>query len=369
MTGDGRLAGAVLTIDLGAIADNWRRLARLVAPARCAGLVKANGYGLGAVPVARALAAAGCDLFFVAHASEGVTLRQALPEAEIMVLHGPPPGAAAELQEHRLVPVLSSPEQIAEWSALARLENRRLAAALHLDTGMNRLGLTAAQAARLSESPEALAGIELRLVMSHLACAEEADHPLNRRQLAAFEALRRRLPPAPASLANSAGIFLGRDFHFDLVRPGIALYGVDPRPGSPEKIRQAIELKARIIQIRDVDRGQTVGYGATHSVSRPGRVATIPVGYADGYLRTLSNRGHAYVADVRVPVVGRVSMDLITLDVTAVPPDKIAPGTEVELIGPHLPLGEVAKLAGTIEYELLTRLGPRFHRVYLGGTD
>jgi len=190
---------------------------------------------------------------------------------------------------------------------------------------------------------------------------------MNGAQRDRFDALRRLLPGTPASLANSGGILLGQDYHYDMVRPGVALYGVDVRPNAPEKMAQVVQLHGKILQVRDVDRGMTVGYGATHHVTRPGRVATVAVGYADGYLRALSNCGFGYIGDAKVAVVGRVSMDLITLDVSAVPPASTAPGTLVELIGPHLPLGVVATLAGTNEYEILTRLGTRFHRVYRGG--
>lgn len=359
------LAGAELVIDLDALVANWRQIAELVRPAACAGVVKADGYGLGAVAVARALAGAGCETFFVAHPQEGIVLREALPAAVIYVLHGALPGAEDALATHRLVPALSSLPQIAAWQALT--EHRGpLAAVLHVDTGMNRLGLGADDVDALTAEPERLAGIDVRLVMSHLACAEETDHPLNRQQRERFEAARRRLPAAPASLANSSGVFLGPAYHYDLVRPGIALYGGNPLLNRPNPIRQVVRLQGRILQVRRVDSSMTVGYGATHRVARPGRIATVSVGYADGYLRALSNKGVGVIGDQRVPVVGRVSMDLITLDVTAVAADRVAPGTLVELIGPAMPLEEVAGRAGTNEYEILTRLGGRFHRRYVG---
>jgi alanine racemase len=271
------------------------------------------------------------------------------------------------LDAHGLTPVLSAPDQIEAWAKLGRELGRALPAAIHFDTGMNRLGLAAAAAVRLLAAPDRLAGIAVVLTMSHLACPEEAAQPMNAAQRDRFDSLRRRLSSAPASLANSAGIFLGRDYHYDLVRPGVALYGVDVRPDRPEKMAQVVQLHGKILQVRDVDIGMTVGYGATHHVTRPGRVATVAVGYADGYLRTLSNRGFGFIGDAKVAVVGRVSMDLITLDVSALPTASTVPGTMVELIGPRLPLGELAALAGTIEYEILTRLGTRFQRDYLGG--
>jgi alanine racemase len=361
---DARIAGAILTIDLGALAANWRRLAARAAPAECAAVVKADGYGLGIVPVAKALAKAGCKTFFVAHASEGLALRDALPtsgaKSRVFVLHGAPAGAERDFIAQRLIPVLSSLEQVAVW----RRNGRRAPAALHFDTGMNRLGIGAREAEKLLAGGAGLAGIDVRLVMSHLACADEPGHPMNPQQLRRFDDLRRRLPGVAASLANSAGIYLGPAYHHQMVRAGVALYGPDPLPGGPREMKQVVQLHGRILQVRDVDRGMTVGYGATHSLAGPGRVATVPVGYGDGFLRSLSNRGFGFLGDKRIDLVGRVSMDLITLDVTAVPPDRARPGALVELIGPHAPLTEIAERAGTIPYEILVRLGRRFHRVY-----
>lgn len=366
MTG-AALASTTLTVDLAALADNWRLLKARAAPARCAAVVKADGYGLGASEVAGALAAAGCDTFFVAHASEAVELRARLPAPAIFVLHGPPEGAEKELLRHRLTPVLSGPGHVAAWTSLARSEGRRLPAALHIDTGMNRLGFSAKETEALIADPAQLDAIDLVLVMSHLACSEERRNPMNAVQLRRFAAIESRLPKAPRSLANSGGIALGGGYHRDLVRPGIALYGVEPGPETGLGVKPVMRLDARILQVRGVDRGESVGYGATHFFAGPGRVATIAVGYADGFLRTLSNRGHAYIDDVRVPVIGRVSMDLVTLDVSAVPNARAQPGASVELIGPHVSLTELSRLAGTIEYEILTRLGRRFERVYTGG--
>jgi alanine racemase len=233
---------------------------------------------------------------------------------------------------------------------------------------MSRLGLSAAEAAALADDAGGLAGIDIRLVISHLACADEPGHPLNRRQLEAFRALRARFRAGrAASFANSSGIFLGADYHFDLVRPGAALYGIAPVAGAPNPMAGVVALHGKILQIRDVDTNQTVGYGATHRLTGPGRLATVAVGYADGYLRSLSNRGWAFVGDVRVPIVGRVSMDLITLDVTGVAAADVREGASVELIGPHLPVDVVAEAAGTIGYEILTGLGRRYHRDYRGG--
>jgi alanine racemase len=387
-------AGAVLEIDLGAVAANWRLLAERAAPARCAAVVKANGYGLGAGPVARALAAAGCRLFFVATLDEGIALRRALgEEPEIAVLNGPFPGTAGEFVTQALIPVLNHPGQIAEWASLAHArplpssasspgltrgsgdgpvkpgrdgkeaERRGFvhSAILHIDTGMARLGLTAREFADLIERPPPIAW---RAVISHLACADQPEHPLNARQHARFAAVAARLPGVPASLAASSGIFLGPGHHFDLVRPGAALYGVNPCPGRPNPLRPVVRLRARIIQTREIDSGESVGYGAAHVMQAPGRVATVALGYADGWLRALSGRGCGYVGGKRVPLLGRVSMDLCAFDVSAVSPALTRPGMTIELLGSEYGVDEAAADAGTIGYEILATLGARYHRIY-----
>ncbi len=360
-------AGAILTIDLDAIVGNYARLRDRAPGAECAAVVKADAYGLGIGRVAPALAAAGCRVFFVALPDEGVALRSALAEAEIHVLGGAPAGAEADFAEHRLIPTLNSLGDIEAWSRFAARRGQALAAAIHLDTGMSRLGLSPEEAARLAGEPERLANLEVKGVMSHLACAETPDHPLNAEQLARFTRLRPSLPEAVTSFANSSGIFLGVDYHFDLVRPGAALYGVNPHPGAPNPMAQVLRLQGKILQVRDVDSPQTVGYGALHRVAGPARLATVAVGYADGYPRSLGGSGAAYVGDVRAPVVGRVSMDLITLDVSRVPESDAVPGALVDLIGPRMTIDDLAERAGTISYEILTSLGARYHRAYKGG--
>lgn len=361
-------AGAILTIDLGAVAANYRLLCEQLGPARCAGVVKADAYGLGAAQIAPVLWAEGCRTYFVATLDEGLALRQVLPEAEIQVLAGPVGGAAVDYVACNLTPILNSLDEIAEWRAAAAAMGRTLPATIHLDTGMSRLGLPRAELDRLLEEPDRLDGIDVRMVMSHLACSDEPDHPQNEMQLTQFRAALARFRPAGArvSFANSSGIFLGRDYHFDLARPGAALYGLRPRAGQPNPLRQVVRLQAKILQLRDVDRGTPVGYGATHRFARPARLATVGVGYADGYLRSLSNRGSAMIGGSRVPVVGRVSMDLLILDVSELPAQQLRRGDLVDLIGPGNSPDDLADQAGTIGYEILTSLGRRYARRYVG---
>ena len=359
------LAGPVLTIDLDALRANYRALAARGGEARCAAVVKADAYGLGVDRVAPALAASGCRVFFVATLDEGIALRDVLAGARIYVLNGLPAGAEGEFPRHDLAPVLNRLDEIEAWGALAT--GTGAGAALHLDTGLNRLGLTPDEVAVLAAEPGRLDGLALDLVISHMACADEPDHAMNAKQLAAFARLRAGLPPLPASLAASSAIFLGSDYHFDLLRPGAALYGVNPTPGAPNPMAEVVRLAAPVLQVREVGAGQTVGYGAEHRMAAPGRIATLPVGYADGFFRALGHRGSAEIAGQRVPVVGRVSMDMITLDVSALAPREIEPGTLVDLIGGGLGVDQVAEHAGTNGYEVLTALGQRYRRRYLDG--
>lgn len=365
-------AGAIVTVDLGAIAGNWRTLKSRLSPAtECAAVVKADAYGLGARRIVPALAAAGCRTFFVVSLDEGLDLVPALPGGAIYVLAPPIAGNESAIADAGLIPTLNTLGDIAAWSAFARAGNRKLPAALHADTGMRRLGLAPAEMAVLASEPERLSGIDVRFFLSHLACADEPHHPLNAKQLAQFIAAKSRLAAVhvapPTSLANSSGIFLGAEYHFDLVRPGAALYGIAPVAGEPNPMAPTVRMQAKILQVRDVDAPETVGYGATHRFARPGRIATVAAGYADGYPRALSNAGTCYIGEHRAAVVGRVSMDLTTIDVTGLPENLVRPGTLVDLIGPSNPLDDVAAAAGTIGYELLTRLGRRAHRIWLEG--
>lgn len=352
------LAGAVLTIDLDAVAENWRRLCRTLG-APCASVVKADAYGLGLGPVGRALAGAGCDTFFVALPEEGLRLRRILPQPEVrvFVLTGAPEGAEGLYAAHRLIPVLNTLEQAAQWLANAPAGAPH---ALHVDTGMTRLGLPVEDLAALP------AGLDPCLVMSHLACSDEPAHPLNAAQLAAFTAVRARFPGTEASLANSSGVFLGPDYGFDLGRPGLALYGGNPTPGAPNPMCQVVSLQAKILQVRRVDTPRTVGYGATYRAAEGRLLATVAAGYADGLHRVLGNAGSGLLGDRVVPMVGRVSMDLIVFDVSAAPADLARPGQSITLIGRGHDADALGAEAGTVSYEILTSLGRRYARRYLG---
>lgn len=358
-------ATAILSIDLGAVAANWRAMGQR-STAEAAAVVKADSYGLGMAKVAPVLAAAGCRTFFVATIDEGIALRHLLPaQAIIYVFNGPMAGAGEELLAHNLIPVLNSLEQVEQWSVFAASQGKALRAALHVDTGMSRLGLEPVHVRRLAAEPSLLAGIETCLVLSHMACADEDPHEKNSQQLSAFRELAPLLPKGcPRSLAASSTVFLGPEYHFNLLRPGYGLYGGNPTPGRPNPMAPVVRLMGRILQVRDVDTPMTVGYGATHRFGGKGRIATVAVGYADGYFRAASNRGFGLIEGVRVPVVGRVSMDLTTFDVSAVAPDAARPGAFIELIGPGHDIDDLAAEAGTIGYEVLTALGSRALRVY-----
>ncbi|MCE1237135.1 MAG: alanine racemase [Hyphomicrobiales bacterium] len=361
-----------LTIDTAAIVANRRTIAARVGPGvETAGVVKADGYGTGATAAAKAMAADGCRTFFVAHVGEGVALRAALAEggrdrARIFVLNGLLPGTETTLAEHGLAPVLGSFPEIEDWAAFGREEGLALPSAIHVDTGMNRHGLDLDEARALADRPDLAAAAGAELVMSHLACADEPGHPLNLRQLERFRAIRPLFPGLSASLANSSGVHLGAEYHFDLVRPGVALYGGAIRTGEASPMRPVVGLEATILQVRDARAGESVGYGARQTPKRASRLAVLSVGYADGFHRTASSAderlgGRGFLHGRPVPIVGRISMDLMMVDVTDVP--QAARGDVVELIGPNVTLQEAAAAMGTIDYEVLTSLGRRYERI------
>ncbi len=357
---------ACLTVRLGAAQENFRICGRLAGGAAVAGVVKADAYGLGMPAMARALLDARCDTFFVARLAEGIALRPLVPQARIFVLDGVQTETASRLITWRLTPVLNSLAQVEAWSKVARERHTALEAAIHVDTGMNRLGLPASELALLSgEAATRLSAIDVTLVMSHLACADDPSAAMNASQLERFRSALATLPSAPASLAASGGILLGMEYAFDMVRPGLALYGGNPQPEKTNPFKTVAVLSGCILQLRRVDKGESVGYAATYRAGRPSTLATVALGYADGLMRAIGNRGMGAVAGVRVPVVGRVSMDLVTLDVTDVPQLELAAASEVEFIGDTISLEEFAAAADTASYEILTSLGARVPRRYL----
>jgi alanine racemase len=360
-----------LRIDLSALADNWRDLARRAAPGRCGAVVKANAYGTGVSEAAPALWAAGARVFFVAHFSEGIAVRRVLPaEAAIYVLNGLESGAdPSDYAEHRLAPAIGGEEELTRWSAFAARRDRISPCAIHLDTGMNRLGFDSL--ARLKWAMEmhgATSGADL--LMSHFVSSEMPDDPLNQAQIELFEAARAVFPHLPASLANSSGMFLDPSPIYDLGRPGYALYGGNPTPGRPNPMRPVVTLTAAIQQIRSIEAGMSCGYNAQWTAKRPTRLATLLIGYADGLPRgagaTDARPGaEVAVAGRRAPLVGRVSMDLTIVDVTDLPEDAVRVGDPVEFFGPSVDLDEFATRSGTIGYHLLTSLGPRHQGDYV----
>lgn len=356
---------SLLTIDLEALAENFRLLQTRLGKARCGAAIKADAYGLGMTEVAPKLWNAGCRDFYVATLEEGALLRALLPEAQILAFNGLLPNEAQDFAALGVTPVLNDPGQIESWAAYCRAQGPR-PAAIHFDTGMARLGLMPKDTEDLLAAPAVLSAFGDLQIMSHLACADTPDSEMNETQRAAFARIAAALPQAAASLANSFGVFLGPAYHFDLTRPGIALYGGNPTPYAANPMRQVVRLQGRILQVRQIDAPQSVGYGATFRAEAPLRLATVAAGYADGYLRFLSNRGHAWVGDKRVAVVGRVSMDLITLDVTGLPEKDVLPGGLVDLLSPAEGVDGLAAEAGTIPYEILTALGARYRRSYLG---
>ena len=362
--------GGTLTIDLAAIEANWRTLVRELLTVECAAVVKANAYGLGLEPVTATLAKAGCRTFFVADIAEARAVRSRVAEAAIYVLNGFAVEWGDALIEINARPVINSTTELAEWDAFVSAHSWRGGAALHIDTGMHRLGISPDEAAALAPRAQT-ENHGIALVMSHLACADTPDHPLNAAQIKLFRELRMLYSGIPASLANSSGIFLGDTAHYDLARPGAALYGVNPTPGKPNPMQSVVELTGRILQIRNVERDATVGYGATWTAKRDSRLVIAALGYADGLLRAASGTdgargGAAMIAGKLCPFAGRISMDLVCIDVTELAEGVVQRGDVATFIGEGIGVDEVAAAAGTIGYEILTRLGPRCRLIYRG---
>ncbi|MDX0465179.1 alanine racemase [Sinorhizobium medicae] len=370
-------ASSRLTVDLAALADNWRMMNERSGRARAAAVLKGNAYGLGVMQAAPALYAAGARDFFVASVEEGAELRPLVPEGRVYVLAGMWPGNEALFFENDLVPIINSQEQLAYFMA-ALSERGDHPCVLHVDTGMNRLGLSPEEALRLVHDPVRPASFSPVLVMSHLACADDPGHPMNRHQLQRFREVTAFFEGVPASLANSGGVFLGEDYHFDLTRPGIAVYGGEAVDGDVNPMEPVVIAEARIVQIRTVPSGESASYGASVRFGRDSRIATVAIGYADGYHRSVSGGGvtlrqampsgaFGFLHGRKVPHVGRVTMDLSLFDVTDLPESTVRAGDYIELFGRNIPIDDVARAGGTIGYELLTSLGRRYHRTYVGG--
>jgi len=357
-------ASGEIRVDLAALVSNFRALQAIAQPAEVAAVVKADAYGLGAVSVSEALAAAGCGHFFVAQLDEALIVRGAVAEPEIYILNGLAAGSEGVAESLRLTPVLNSLGQLERWRDLALARAKRLPAVIQLDTGMSRLGLPPEHLAWLAENPQVFSDLEVRYLMSHLACAETPDADSNVEQLKALEAAAARLPATPLSLANSAATLALPNTRRDLVRCGLALYGRAGGTGLADALRPVVRLTARVLQVRTVPAGAGVGYGLTYRADGPRRIATISVGYADGVPRALGDVGAVYLDDDRLPIVGRVSMDTLTVDATDLPAGAVQPGAMVELIGPHQRLEDLAAQAGAIPHEILTGLGRRLPRTY-----
>lgn len=358
-------ASGYLTIDLGAIARNYEKLAAEVAPARAAAVVKADAYGLGANRVTARLYDHGCSHFFVAQFVEALRLQTSLAaDATVYVLNGLQPGNETACAEHGIVPVINSLEQLQRWSETAKALGHKLPAALQFDTGMSRLGVPPAERAAVASLLAASGGIDVQFIMSHLASADEAESEQNGSQLAEMNRITAEFPEFDLCFANSGGIFLGRPYHGVLARPGIALYGGAPTANQPNPMEPVLRLDVAVVQTRTVSAGARIGYSGTHVASGETRLATIAAGYADGLPRSLSGRGAVYCDGIRMPIVGRVSMDSITIDISALPDGRLHLGSLVEVLGPNQTLEDLARDAGTISYEILTGLGQRYERQY-----
>lgn len=373
MTEAGLRPGAEIQIDLAALQENYGTFAKLSAPAACGVAVKADAYGLGVDQCAGALRRAGCRIFFVAQTAEALHLRGLLPDATIYILNGLIHGGEVDVARARAIPALNSLEEIDEWAAYCRAQGERLPAAIHVESGINRLGLLAGDVETLAAEPARLEGFSLALVLSHLASADAPADPMNERQRREFDRLKALLPDAPASLANSFGVLLGAPFHYQLTRPGIAIYGAEAGALNERiNLKTTVRFLAEILQVRKVRKDQTVGYSHTWRAARDSRIAVLAAGYADGVRRALSSTpdlpdARAWIAGHYAPIVGRISMDMITVDVTDIPEDIAHRGARVELLGDHVTVDETAKRAGTIGYEIYTGLGSRPARIYTGG--
>jgi len=366
-----KTSNSFLEVNIDLIVNNYRLIKNKVGDTECAAVLKADAYGMGASIIAKALDKAGCSIYFVATIDEGLELRACFGKNKnkIVVLSGLLEGTGDVFYKNKLTPVLNDLEQIQRWGIYNREKKRSAPSIIHIDTGMNRLGLTIDEFQHIVERPNELHGLQVEWVMSHLACGDQPGDAMNPKQLSLFSNAKETLPKVKASLSNSGGVFLGQSYHLDMVRPGIALYGSVSRSIPVNPLNQVIKLYSRILQIRTLSSGATVGYGASYRVSEKIRVATVGLGYADGYLRSLSNCSYVFFNNIRLPVIGRISMDYITVDITKIAAEKIKTGDFIEVIGDKFTLDDLATVANTVPHEILTRLGTRHHRIYRNTDD
>lgn len=361
-----KISNSFLEINIDSIIHNYQLINNKVGNTECAAVLKADAYGMGASVVAKALDKVGCSTFFVATIDEGIELRACFSknENQIAVLSGLLEGSEDIFYSNKLTPVLNDTEQIKKWAIYNKQKKISAPSILHIDTGMNRLGLTINELYDILKNPTELKELHVEWIMSHLACGDQPRDIMNEKQLSVFLNAKKEFPNVKASLANSAGVFLGQSYHLDMVRPGIALYGSGSGSIPSKPLKQVIRLYSRILQIRTLSTGASVGYGASYRVSEATRVATVGLGYADGYLRSLSNCSWVFFNGFRLPVIGRISMDYITVDITQIASEKIKTGDFIEIIGDKFTLDDLATVANTVPHELLTRLGTRHHRIY-----
>lgn len=358
---------SALIVNLQATVENYKRLSNIAGKAECAAVLKADGYGLGAVPIALRLYENGCRTFFVAYVDEGIQLRQAFIQnsidVDIFILNGLLPGLESTFTDYNLVPTLTDMDQISRWQRYCRMVGRKLPASLHIDTGMARTGLPGKEIQSLLDS-QLLNDIDIRLILSQMVYSHGEDPVYSAFQRQRFESALRQLPKAPASLAKSGAIFLGEDYHYQMVRPGVGLHGINPTTDLENPLLPVVSLWAKVYQVQDVVCGQTIGYSQTFEVKAPMKIATITLGYADGYPWALTNKGHVYFGDYKAPIVGRISMDLMTADVTHVPEALVHNGAWAQIIGQEMTIDKIAQAAKTVPYEVLLGLGKRFQRIY-----
>jgi alanine racemase len=367
LTGLPPSAYSALIVNLHATVENYTKLSSIAGKAECAAVLKADSYGLGAVPIALRLQENGCRTFFVAYIDEGIQLRQAFIqhniEVDIFVLNGLLPGLESTFTDYNLIPTLTDLDQVNRWQEYAKTVGRKLPASLHIDTGMARTGLPGKEIQSLLES-QLLSGIDIKLILSQMVYSHGEDPVYSAFQRQRFESALRQLPKAPASLAKSGAIFLGADYHYQMVRPGIGLHGINPTTDQENPLLPVVSLWAKVYQVQDVVCGQTIGYSQTFQIKSPMKIATITLGYADGYPWALANKGYVYFGDYQAPIVGRISMDLMTVDVTHVPEALVHNGAWAQIIGQEITIDKIAQAAGTVPYEVLLGLGKRFQRIY-----